>query len=311
MAEQSSLGSPPAEVGAGPDEVGTGGDDAPIVVRGLSKSFGSTRAVDQLDMRVRRGTTHGFLGPNGAGKSTTIRAILGMLRPDSGSIRINGVNPLTDPARATARVSYVPGDVTLWPQLTGAQTLTTLARIRGDSSAQVARRRAELIERFELDPGKKVRTYSKGNRQKVALIAALAAEVDIFVLDEPTSGLDPLMEREFAQCIREANERGISVLLSSHILSEVENLAHDVTIIRAGKLVQSGTLEELSALRGSHITARLIDGELIDEMVGAEQVNARLAQLANAGARDITCRRATLEDIFLDHYRADSSGGRP
>lgn len=280
--------------------------DHPIVIRGLTKTFGSTIAVDNLDLTVRRGSVHGFLGPNGAGKSTTIRALLGMLHPDAGHIRLNGCDPLSDPAQATARVAYVPGDVTLWPQLTGAQTLATLARIRGDFSSESAQRRAALIERFELDPGKKIRAYSKGNRQKVALIAALSADVDVLVLDEPTSGLDPLMEREFGTCIRQATERGISVLLSSHILSEVEDLADEVTIIRSGRLVQAGTLSDLAGLRGAHITARTASGELIDEMAGPDEVNDRLAALVASGVRDITCQRATLEDIFLEHYTASA-----
>ncbi|MDO5730499.1 ABC transporter ATP-binding protein [Corynebacterium sphenisci] len=283
---------------------------AAIGIRGLTKTFGSTTAVDGLDLVVRPGGVHGFLGPNGAGKSTTIRALLGLIRPDAGEIRVLGHDPVADPAAATRRVAYVPGDVALWPRLTGAETLATLARLRGGGrGGDDPARRAELIERFDLDPSKRVREYSKGNRQKVALIAAFAADVDVLVLDEPTSGLDPLMERVFADCVAEATGRGAAVLLSSHILSEVQALADEVTIIRAGAVVQSGPLAELTALRGARVTATLPDGAAVDELVDHAAVPARLRELLDAGARDLGCTPPALADVFLAHYSDPAEGG--
>lgn len=287
-----------------------------ITVRGLTKRFGSFTAVDDLDLTVRRGTVHGFLGPNGAGKSTAIRAILGMLRPDGGTIDVLGHDPVRDPAAATARVAYVPGDVALWPQLTGGQTLATLAKLRaggsgGSGSGSPRSRgddpalRAELVERFRLDPSKKIREYSKGNRQKVMLVAALSADVDALVLDEPTSGLDPLMEREFAAVVRERVDGGTSVLLSSHILSEVQDLADDITIIREGRLVESGSLADLTHLRGSRLAATLPDGSRVEHLLPRDEVPAALSDLLARGAADISCTDAGLEDIFLDHYSGD------
>ncbi|NLF23670.1 MAG: ABC transporter ATP-binding protein [Lentisphaerae bacterium] len=287
-----------------------------ITVRGLTKRFGSFTAVDGLDLTVRRGTVHGFLGPNGAGKSTAIRAILGMLRPNGGTIDVLGRDPVRDPAAATARVAYVPGDVALWPQLTGGQTLATLAKLRaggsgGSGSGSPRSRgddpalRAELVERFRLDPSKKIREYSKGNRQKVMLVAALSADVDALVLDEPTSGLDPLMEREFATVVRERVDGGTSVLLSSHILSEVQDLADDITIIREGRLVESGSLADLTHLRGSRLAATLPDGSRVEHLLPRDEVPAALSDLLARGAADISCTDAGLEDIFLDHYSGD------
>ena len=284
-----------------------------ITVRGLTKRFGSFTAVDGLDLTVRRGTVHGFLGPNGAGKSTAIRAILGMLRPNGGTIDVLGRDPVRDPAAATARVAYVPGDVALWPQLTGGQTLATLAKLRAGGSGSGSPRsrgddtalRAELVERFRLDPSKKIREYSKGNRQKVVLVAALSADVDALVLDEPTSGLDPLMEREFAAVVRERVDGGTSVLLSSHILSEVQDLADDITIIREGRLVESGSLADLTHLRGSRLAATLPDGSRVERLLPRDEVPAALSDLLARGAADISCTDAGLEDIFLDHYSGD------
>lgn len=280
-----------------------------ITVRGLTKRFGSFTAVDDLDLVVRRGTVHGFLGPNGAGKSTAIRAILGMLRPDGGTIDVLGHDPTRDPAAATARVAYVPGDVALWPQLTGGQTLATMAKLRasgaGDSRGDDPAVRAELIERFRLDPTKKNREYSKGNRQKVMLVAALSADVDVLVLDEPTSGLDPLMEREFAAVVRERVDAGASVLLSSHILSEVQDLADDITIIREGRIVESGALQDLTHLRGSKLSVSLPDGSRVDRVLPRDEVPATLSDLLARGATDISCVDAGLDDIFLDHYSGD------
>jgi ABC-2 type transport system ATP-binding protein len=218
-------------------------DAHPVIsAHGLTKSFGSVRALDRLDLTIARGEVHGFLGPNGAGKSTTIRILLGLLRPDAGSVRIFDRDPWRDAVELHRRLAYVPGDVEVWPHLTGGEVIDMFLRLRGDYSA---RRRNALVDRFELDPRKKARTYSKGNRQKVALIAALAADVDLLLLDEPTAGLDPLMEAVFQEVIRERTAEGTSVLLSSHILSQVEALSDRVSIIRAGRIVESGSLTDL------------------------------------------------------------------
>src|SRR5436190_1330648 len=223
-----------------------------IAVSGLVKTFGPTRALDGLDLTVRTGEVHGFLGPNGAGKTTTIRVLLGLLRADSGHAELLGGDPWNDAVALHRRLAYVSGDVTLWPTLTGGEVIDLLLRLRG---VRDRRRTAELLERFELDPTKRARTYSKGNRQKVALVAALAADVELLVLDEPTSGLDPLMEAVFTECIGEAKAAGRSVLLSSHILAEVEKLCDTVTIIRNGRTVESGTLTQLRHLTRNTVTA--------------------------------------------------------
>jgi ABC-2 type transport system ATP-binding protein len=209
----------------------------PIEVRDLTKNFGSVRALDGLELTVRQGEVHGFLGPNGAGKSTTIRILLGVVKADTGTARLLGGDPWTDAVELHRQIAYVPGDVTLWPNLTGGETIDLLARMRGGIDEK---RRAELIERFELDPHKKARTYSKGNRQKVSLISAFSSRARLLLLDEPSSGLDPLMENIFQQCVAEARDGGATVLLSSHILAETEALCERVTIIRAGKTVESG-----------------------------------------------------------------------
>src|SRR4051812_15527735 len=232
-----------------------------ISVSGLVKSFGRTRALDGLDLSVRTGEVHGFLGPNGAGKSTTIRILLGLLRADSGAARLLDGDPWHDVAQLHRRLAYVPGDVTLWPSLSGGEVIDLLGRLRGGLDA---RRRGELLERFDLDPSKKGRTYSKGNRQKVALVAALASDVELLILDEPTSGLDPLMEEVFRQVILEySRQEGRTVLLSSHILAEVEALCDRVTIIRAGRAVETGTLADLRHLTRTAVRAELagpVDG---------------------------------------------------
>src|SRR6187551_2466880 len=222
-----------------------------ISVHGLVKTFGATKALDELDLTVSAGEVHGFLGPNGAGKSTTIRVLLGLLRADAGTVRLFGDDPWRDAAPLHRRLAYVPGDVSLWPNLTGGQVIDLLGRLRGGLDEE---RRRELLERFELDPTKKGRSYSKGNRQKVALVAALASDVELLVLDEPTSGLDPLMEEVFRSCVDEAREEGRTVLLSSHILAEVEALCDRVSIIRAGRTVETGTLADLR-----HLTETAVD----------------------------------------------------
>jgi ABC-2 type transport system ATP-binding protein len=223
-----------------------------VEITGLTKRFGDVRALDGLDLTVEPGQVAGFLGPNGAGKSTTLRILLGLLRADGGSARLLGGDPWADAVALHRRLAYVPGEVTLWPNLTGGEVIDLLVRLRGRPDG---RRKQELLERFELDPTKKTRTYSKGNRQKVALVAALAADVELLVLDEPTSGLDPLMEAVFTECIAEARDAGRSVLLSSHILAEVEKLCDTVTIIRNGRTVESGTLPQLRHLTRNTVTA--------------------------------------------------------
>src|SRR5215831_1969746 len=227
---------------------------AAISISSLVKTFGTTRALDGLDLEVVTGEVHGFLGPNGAGKTTTIRVLLGLLRADAGEVELLGGDPWRDAVALHHRLAYVPGDVTLWPKLSGGEVIDLLGRLRGDHD--LARREA-LIERFELDPTKKARTYSKGNRQKVGLVAALASQAELLILDEPTSGLDPLMEAVFQDCIREVKAEGRTVLLSSHILAEVEALCDRVDIIRAGRTVESGTLTELRHLTRTSIHAEL------------------------------------------------------
>lgn len=233
---------PDLERGAVPTASLTAVSEPVIQVRNLVKDYGRSRALDGLDLTVHAGEVHGFLGPNGAGKSTTLRILLGLLRADSGTARLFGEDPWRDAPRLHRRLAYVPGDVSLWPHLSGGETIDLLLRMR---EVQGTGRKAELLQRFQLDPTKKGRAYSKGNRQKVALVAAFAVPTELLILDEPTSGLDPLMEQVFDECVTEHRAAGGTVLLSSHILSEVERLADRVTIIRAGRTVESGTLDDL------------------------------------------------------------------
>ena len=273
----------------------------PIEISQLSKDFGKTRVLNNVNLTVTKGTVHGFLGPNGAGKSTTIRCLLGLIHPTTGTLRINN----TDPTKTTIHnVAYVPGDVELFPNLTGNQVLDTLAKLRptGDNK----KKRAEYIERFKLDPTKKIRTYSKGNRQKVMLIAAFAANVDILVLDEPTSGLDPLIEQTFINIVRERRNEGAAILLSSHILSEVQELADDISIIRNGTIVESGSLKQLAHIRGVRIRATDPDYDHIHEQ---DSVNPTLQHLIDQGASNITITPASLEELFLEFYQ-DGQGGQ-
>lgn len=301
-------------------------DEPAIEVDGLTKRFGSTLALDGLDLRVERGAVHGFLGPNGAGKTTTIRVLLGMLRADAGRARLLGGDPWDDAVPLHRRLAYVPGDVSLWPKLSGGEIIDLLGRLRGNGDR---RRRDELIERFELDPTKRARTYSKGNRQKVGLVAALASDVELLVLDEPTSGLDPLMESVFQDCIREVRAEGRTVLLSSHILAEVEALCDRVSIIRAGRTVESGTLDELRHVTRSTIDARtgrpadlagldgihdlVVEGDRVTFEVDNARIDAAVGRLAAAGIVALTCNPPTLEELFLRHYgdeiRRTASGG--
>jgi ABC-2 type transport system ATP-binding protein len=287
-----------------------------IQASGLRKHFGPTRALDGLDLTVRAGEVHAFLGPNGAGKTTTIRILLGLLRKDGGDVTLLGGDPWRDATNLHRRLAYVPGDVTLWPGLTGGEIIDLLARLRGDGGDR--RRRQELIERFDLDPSKKARAYSKGNRQKVALVAALASDAELLVLDEPTAGLDPLMEATFRELIAAERQAGRTVLLSSHILAEAEALADRVTIIRAGQSVETGTLAGMRHLSRTTVDADLdapvtldglagvhdpvIDGTRLRCEVDNAALTAVLGRLTLAGVRTLTCRPPTLEELFLRHY---------
>jgi ABC-2 type transport system ATP-binding protein len=299
-----------------------------IVMRDVVKTFGVTRALDGLDLTVAAGEVHGFLGPNGAGKSTTVRVLLGLLRPDAGECTLLGGDPWRDAAALHHRLAYVPGEVNLWPNLSGGEVIDLLGRLRGGLDEK---RRAALLERFELDPTKKGRAYSKGNRQKVALVAALASDVELLLLDEPTSGLDPLMEAHFQEVINEERSRGRTVLLSSHILSEVEALCDRVSIVRAGRVVESGTLDQLRHLTRTSITAEVasLPGGLKDDPavhdlviepgpaagdpvrlrfdVESDHVGAALEQLVPFGIRGLRSEPPTLEELFVRHYATGES----
>ncbi|MFI7543548.1 ATP-binding cassette domain-containing protein [Actinoplanes sp. NPDC049599] len=296
---------------------------AAISITALHKSFGSAKALDGLDLSVAAGEVHGFLGPNGSGKTTTIRVLLGLLHPDAGSVRMLGGDPWHDAVALHRRIAYVPGDVTLWPSITGGEVIDLLGRMRGGLDR---RRRDELLERFDLDPRKKARTYSKGNRQKVALIAGLASDAELLLLDEPTSGLDPLMESVFQQCIHELKEQGRTVLLSSHILAEIEALCDRVSIIRLGRTVESGTLADLRHLTRTSIaveTSRPLTGldtlpgvhdVVVDDHharfdVDTAQLDTVVRRLAPLGVRSLTSTPPTLEELFLRHYGDERTAG--
>jgi len=287
-----------------------------IEVAGLTKSFGRSPALDGLNLTVRPGEVHGFLGPNGSGKTTTIRILLGLLRPDAGSTRMLGMDPWRDAVALHRHLAYVPGDVTLWPNITGGEVIDLLGRMRGGLDRE---RRDELLERFDLDPRKKARTYSKGNRQKVALVAALASDAELLLLDEPTSGLDPLMETQFQQCIRQVKTEGRTVLLSSHILAEVEALCDRVSIIRLGRTVETGTLTELRHLTRTSISVEtaqpptgfdalagvhdlVVDDHHARFDVDTAELAAVVRVLAPLGVRNLTSTPPTLEEMFLRHY---------
>ncbi|WP_127842225.1 ABC transporter ATP-binding protein [Actinomyces wuliandei] len=293
--------------------------DSPIRVQGLVKRFGRFTALDGLDLEVAVGQVHGFLGPNGAGKSTTIRTLLGLHHPDGGRVRVLGTDPRRAAPEINREISYVAGDVALWPSLTGGQVLDALAGLRGRRDPT---REDELIERFALDPSRKVRTYSKGNRQKVALVAALAAPTSLLILDEPTSGLDPLMEQVFMDEVTRAAAQGRTVLLSSHVLAEVQRLCSAVTIIKDGRVVEQGDLTRLQQLartqikvggnadllRGIAASLPQLEGDLSveDDRLSVQVSSARvpqvLAAVAAQGATDVSCQPASLEDLFLRHY---------
>ncbi|MFI2026840.1 ABC transporter ATP-binding protein [Streptomyces buecherae] len=292
-----------------------------ITVSDLHKSFGRTHALDGLDLDVTTGEVHGFLGPNGAGKSTTIRVLLGLLRATSGTVQLLGKDPWHDAVELHKRLAYVPGDVTLWRNLSGGEVIDLYGRLRGGLDKT---RRAEMIDRFDLDPTKKGRAYSKGNRQKVALVAAFASDVELLIFDEPTSGLDPLMEEVFRECVSEERQRGRTVLLSSHILSEVEALCDRVSIIRKGKTVESGSLTSLRHLTRTSVTAELdsepnglttlpgvhdvdIQGRRVKLQVDTDHLGPVLKRLGDAGVRSLVSTPPTLEELFLRHYQSDGA----
>jgi ABC-2 type transport system ATP-binding protein len=301
-----------------------------IEITGLVKTFGRTRALDGLDLTVGTGEVHAFLGPNGSGKTTTLRVLLGLLRADAGQVRLLGGDPWGQATELHRRLAYVPGDVALWPNLTGGEVIDLLGRLRGGLDPQ---RRAALLERFELDPTTRARAYSKGNRQKVALVAALASDVELFLLDEPTSGLDPLMEEVFRECVAELRSRGRTVLLSSHILAEAEALADRVSIIRKGRTVESGSLDQLRHLTRTAVSADLagepdraaaalrglpgVHDVVVQARDGLSQVrfeveagglDGALRVLTETGVRGLVSRPPTLEELFLRHYSDELAG---
>ena len=298
-------------------------NEAAAVIRaeGLVKTFGPVRALDRLSLNIAEGEVHGYLGPNGAGKSVTMRVLLGLLRPDSGTVRLFGKDPWKHAVELHRRLAYVPGDVELWPNLTGGEVIDMFLRLRGHFSRQ---RRDDLIERFNLDPRKKARTYSKGNRQKVALIAALASEVDLLLLDEPTAGLDPLMEAVFQEVIGEAKSAGRSVLLSSHILAQVEALSDRLSIIREGHIVESGSLSQLRHMTRTTVEVQTersaesiaghgfvhdfrTEGERSVFEVDGDHIQEVMRHLAELGTRSIVAHPPTLEQLLMRHYGEDLS----
>lgn len=290
-----------------------------ISVRDLTKKFGNFTALDGINMEVEEGEIYGFIGPNGAGKTTTLRILLGILKATRGEAKIFGKDAWKDAVEIHRNVAYVPGDVNLWPNLTGGEVIDLFVKLRGSNNKS---RREELIERFDLDPSKKCRTYSKGNRQKVALIAAFASDADLYILDEPTSGLDPLMENIFQEYIKLAREEGKSVLLSSHILSEVEKLCDKVSIIREGKIIESGSLEELRHLTRTSMMIQTREPiEALNEVKGVHDIEKRnntiyfqvdgeeldnvIKYISPFGIIKLESAPPTLEDLFLRHYKGD------
>ncbi|MFH5227594.1 ABC transporter ATP-binding protein [Antrihabitans spumae] len=288
-----------------------------IIVSKLIKNFGSFRALNQLDLTVKTGEVHGFLGPNGSGKSTTIRILLGLMRKSAGEVRMMGGDPWRDAVELHRRLAYVPGEVNLWPNLSGGEAIDILGSLRGGLDKQ---RRKQLLDRFDLDPSKKFRTYSKGNRQKVALVAALTSDVELYILDEPTSGLDPLMEAVFQECIRELKSAGKTVLLSSHILAEVESLCDRVTIISHGETIESGTLAELQGLHHTTVIVEteqpitglqklsgirnlVIKGRQAHFEVDPPSLDAAFDVLSKLNIRSVTSHPPTLEELFLRYYK--------
>lgn len=295
-----------------------------LQVSQLTKKFGGFTALDGVNLTVNKGEIYGFIGPNGAGKSTTIRVLLGLLKSTSGTAKIFGLDAWEDAVEIHKKIAYVPGDVNLWPNLTGGEVIDLFLKMRGVTVDSA--RKEKLIKQFDFDPTKKCRTYSKGNRQKVALIAAFAADADLYILDEPTSGLDPLMERVFQSCVLEAKEAGSSVLLSSHILSEVERLCDRVAIIREGQIIESGSLAELRHLTRIQLsveTKRAIDD--IASVKGVHDLEAKetaytfqvdgeslgevIRYVSDFGVKKLESAPPTLEDLFMRHYEGTQSEG--
>ncbi len=309
----------PARVPQMNSEIDFGGTDNVILTRALVKRFGRTVALDGLDLTVRKGEVHGFLGPNGAGKSTLIRLLLGLIRADGGEAGVLGMDPWKRSREIHRRVAYVPGEVNLWPNLTGGEVLDLLASLRGGCDLT---RREELCRRFDLKLTSKGGTYSRGNRQKVALVAALSTDAELYLFDEPTAGLDPLKESVFQECVAEIRERGGTVLLSSHILAQVEQLVDSLTIIRKGRTVETGSLEEMKHLARSKVVATLrsepvgielmqgvhdveIDGMRVRFSVETDRLEDSMKWLLERGIEDVSTRPPSLEDIFLGEYRAN------
>ncbi|TFB22950.1 ABC transporter ATP-binding protein [Filobacillus milosensis] len=294
-----------------------------LEAKGLTKKFGKVKALNGVDMQVNEGEVYGFIGPNGAGKSTTIRILLGIIKASSGEAKIFGKDVWKDAVDIHKRIAYVPGDVNLWSNLTGGEVIDFFTKMRG---AKIDRsRNEELIERFQLDPTKKCGAYSKGNRQKVALVTAFAADADLYILDEPTSGLDPLMERVFQECVLEAKDQGKSVLLSSHILSEVEKLCDKVGIIRQGEIIESGSLRELRHLTRTNLYVETREplsfeglsgihdvqeeGRSYKFQVDTEQLDQVMTHVSQQGIVKIESAPPTLEDLFMRHYEGETVGG--
>lgn len=289
----------------------------------LTKKFGNFTALDGVDIKIKKGEVYGFIGPNGAGKSTTIRILLGILKATSGQAHIFGRDVWKDAVAIHKKIAYVPGDVNLWPNLTGGEVIDLFGKLRGTNNYS---RRAELIEKFDLDPTKKCRTYSKGNRQKVALVSAFSSDADLYILDEPTSGLDPLMERVFQECVLDVKEQGKSVLLSSHILSEVEKLCDRVGIIRQGKMIETGTLDELRHLTRVHLLIETkqpiihlndqsgihdikISDRTISIHVDPECLDQVMTFISSFGILSIESKPPTLEELFMRHYEGATQVG--
>jgi polyether ionophore transport system ATP-binding protein len=310
-----------ARIGASrPAAARTARGDVALCAVGLTKRYGRAVALDGLDLEVRTGEVHAFLGPNGAGKTTTIRILLGLLRKHGGEVSLLGGDPWRDAVELHRRLAYVPGDVTLWPSLTGGEIIDLLGDLRG--GIETGRRQA-LTQRFDLDPTKRARAYSRGNRQKVALVAALASRTELLLLDEPTAGLDPLMEATFRECINDERREGRTILLSSHLLAEAEALADRVTIIRQGRTVETGTLAEMRHLTRISVEAELAAPAALDEMPGVHELTVTgttvrcqvdraaldevVGRLHQAGIRSLTCRPPALEELFLRHYSPERS----
>ncbi|GGE24303.1 ABC transporter ATP-binding protein [Marinithermofilum abyssi] len=295
-----------------------------LEARRLTKKFGHITALDGVDLEVNEGEIYGFIGPNGAGKSTTIRILLGIIKADGGEANIFGKDVWQDAVDIHKRIAYVPGDVNLWPNLTGGEVIDLFVKLRGTKNKS---RRDELIQKFDLDPSKKCHAYSKGNRQKVALVAAFSADADLYILDEPTSGLDPLMERVFQECVMDVKREGKSVLLSSHILSEVEKLCDKVGIIRKGKIIETGTLSELRHLTRTNLLVETkqpikslgelkgvyditAQGQAVKFQVDTEELDSVIRYVSQFGVIRLESAPPTLEDLFMRYYEGEAHAER-